>query len=76
MAIDLKDVLLIIDEIKGRKEAKRLGLKITGTLGILLKAKQYGFVKELKYLLDKLEVKGFRLSSEIKNEILKLAKEK
>ena len=31
LAIDLPDVLLIIDDLKGRKEALRLGLRITGT---------------------------------------------
>ena len=54
---------------------KRLGLRITGTLGVLLKAKQFGFVPVIKNLLDKLDEKGFMLSTEIKNEILKLANE-
>lgn len=70
LAIDLQEVLLIIDEIKGRREAKRLGLKITGTLGILLKAKEFGFIKEIKESLNQLETKGFRISPEVKNDIL------
>jgi len=76
LAIEMKDALLIIDETKGRKEAKRLGLRITGTLGVLLKAKQRGFVQNLKFLLDELEIKGFRISAEVRNEILKEANEK
>jgi predicted nucleic acid-binding protein len=71
LAIDLPDSLLIIDDLKGRKEALRLGLKITGTLGILYKAGQQGFIEELKPVVDKLEEQGFRISSVIKEEILK-----
>lgn len=32
--------LLIIDEIKGRKAAKELGIQITGSLGVLIAAKK------------------------------------
>lgn len=71
LAMDIQNVLLIIDEMKGRREAKRLGLRITGTLGILLKAKQQGFFDKIAPLLDKLEAKGFRLSQEVKSAILK-----
>lgn len=36
LAMELSDTLLIIDDLKGRKEALRLGLKITGTLGVFV----------------------------------------
>jgi len=36
--------LVIIDERLGRRHARRLGLRITGVLGVLLKAKQLGHV--------------------------------
>ena len=71
LAIDLPDVLLIIDDLKGRKEALRLGLKITGTLGVLFRAKQRGFIKELEPVIDKMEEQGFRISPKIREEILK-----
>lgn len=70
LAIDLPDSLLIVDDLKGRKEARRLGLKITGTLGVLYSAKQHGFINELEAVVRKLEEHGFRLSSEIKKAIL------
>lgn len=37
-AEELKDTLLLIDESKGRIVAKNLGIKITGTIGLLLEA--------------------------------------
>jgi predicted nucleic acid-binding protein len=37
LAVTLENVLLILDDLKGRKEAQRLGFKITGTLGILFR---------------------------------------
>ena len=38
------DHLLIIDERLGRRHAQRLGIKITGTLGILMRAKSEGHI--------------------------------
>lgn len=70
LAFELKDVVLILDDLKGRKEAKKLGFKITGTLGVLYKAKQNGFISEIKIYLEKLKVVGFRISEEIEMELL------
>ncbi|MDR3285992.1 MAG: DUF3368 domain-containing protein [Prevotellaceae bacterium] len=70
LAIELGDVLLIVDDLKARKESLRLGLKITGTLGVLIKAKKSGYFSSIKYLLDKLTTIGFHVSETLKNEIL------
>lgn len=40
LALELEADLLLIDERRGRAEADRLGIKITGLLGILVEAKQ------------------------------------
>lgn len=75
LALDFDNVLLILDDLKGRKEAEKLGFKITGTLGVLFKAKQLGIINELKVYLEKLKNVGFRISENIEREILKKSNE-
>lgn len=67
--------LIIIDERKARRIAKDIGLTVTGTLGVLVEAKQRGLVKELKPLLDKLIKNEIRISRKLYKDILKLANE-
>lgn len=61
------DTLLIIDERKGRKVAMDLGIKIMGTLGIILKAKEKGKINSLIEIIAKLEKSDFRLSRQLKD---------
>lgn len=65
LALENEGSLLIIDERKGRKHATQLGLKITGVTGIIIKAKNEGFLKSGKEKLDELMDQGFRLSTKI-----------
>lgn len=66
---------LIIDENKGRSVAKRLGLKVTGTIGVIIKAKEQGLIHSGKDLLDKLDQHGFWLSEKLKRQIMERMKE-
>lgn len=75
LALEKVEVLLILDDLKGRKEAEKLGFRITGTLGILFKAKKEGLITELKPYIEKLKAVGFRLSSKIEEEILRKSNE-
>jgi predicted nucleic acid-binding protein len=75
LAAALGNVILVLDDLKARKEAKRLGFKITGTLGILFNAKQKGFIPALKPCIDKLQSIDFRISPHIISELLLLCKE-
>ena len=68
--------LVVIDDKNAKKHAKYLGLNVTGTLGILLKAKQQGFIQEIKPLLMELRDKGIYISDNIINICLKAANEK
>jgi len=48
LALELKADELLIDERLGRREAVRLGLSITGVLGVLLIAKNRGLIAKVK----------------------------
>ncbi|MCK4296706.1 MAG: DUF3368 domain-containing protein, partial [Candidatus Marinimicrobia bacterium] len=67
--------LVLIDEHWARKIAEYKGLKYTGTLGVLLKAKKKGLIKELKSLLNELLKRGFWIGTELYNAVLKEAGE-
>lgn len=76
LCLEQEECLLIIDERKGRSIAKKLNIKITGTLGILLKAKELGIIFSISEVIGKLEKFGFWMSDTLKEKVLKQAKEK
>jgi len=57
--------LVILDDLQARLVAEGLGLKVTGTLGILLAAKKKGLLSDLPDVLKRLQDAGFRISSEL-----------
>ncbi len=62
---------LLIDERKGRAIASRLGIKLTGVLGILIVAKHRGLIPEIKPLIDELiDISRFRVSDELYARVL------
>lgn len=66
---------LIIDDLQGRKVARDLGLRLTGTIGVLVMAKQQGVIPALKPVIEALEAVSFYLSDALKAEALKLVGE-
>lgn len=71
LAIELKADLLIIDENPGRNVAKMLNLNFLGILGILLLAKQRGFLVNIKPVMDDLiNIAGFRINSQLYTNLL------
>ncbi len=67
--------LVIIDELKGRRYAKRLGLPLTGTVGVLLAAKHHGLIPALAPLINQLLKEGLFLAPELVKKVLELAGE-
>lgn len=76
LAVEHNARLVVIDERKGRRYAQRLGLALTGTLGILLLAKQEGLIPMLAPLLDQLEQSGLHLGADLVQRVLLLAQER
>lgn len=75
LALEESDSLVIIDEKLARKIARLRGLRVTGTAGVLLKAKQEGHIREVKPFLDRLQEIHFHLSDNVRTLILSKAEE-
>lgn len=75
LAKEISADLLIIDDNAAKKTAKFLEFKVTGTLGILLKAKSEKIISEVKPILEKMLEKNFYISEEVIKLVLKTAGE-
>jgi len=76
LALELKAEELLIDERLGRREAARLGISMTGVLGVLLIAKRRGLIPAVRPVIDELiTVAKFRVSSQLYVEVLTAANE-
>jgi predicted nucleic acid-binding protein len=71
LAIETESSLLLLDDLKARRLAKKLNLKFTGTLGVINKAKQIGAIDNVKPLFEKLKSTNFRISDNIIEEMLR-----
>jgi uncharacterized protein len=76
LAIELAADELLIDERLGRREAARLGVAMTGVLGVLLIAKRRGLILRVQSVMDALMAEaGFRVSKQLYEEVLRAAGE-
>lgn len=65
LAKEIAADVVIIDDANAKKHAKYLGLPVTGTLGVLVKAKQKGYIDELKPILQQMVEKGIYISQSL-----------
>ncbi len=75
LAVEEDNALLVIDDLKGRRLAEQLGIKIIGTLGIVVDAKLQGHLASVKNCINEFKRTGFRISIELEAAILKKAGE-
>jgi len=75
LSFEVPGSLLVLDDLKARSVAKSLNLKITGSLGILIKLKQQGYIQLLKPILEEVQLTDFRISDNIIKKILSIAGE-
>jgi predicted nucleic acid-binding protein len=75
LALETDDSLLLLDDQKARRLAEKLSLNYTGTLGVLLKARELGILPAVKPLLQKIQQTNFRFSQKVLYEILREANE-
>jgi len=75
LALEQKADIVLMDDYDGRTVAKEYDLMVTGTIGILLKAKLEGKIPSLRHDLDVLRESGFWLGEELYLKILEQANE-
>ncbi len=75
LALESKNPLLILDDYKARKLADNLKINYTGTIGLIISAKQKGIIPSIKPLLEKIKQTNFHLTLELELQALMQAKE-
>ena len=75
LGLERRDAVLILDDALARRMARVLQLRHTGTLGLLLDAKQAGYIPSVASPLDRLSELGFRIAGGTRSLVLALAGE-
>jgi len=75
LSLEIPNSIIILDDLKARKIAKRLKHTYTGTFGVILKAKKLGIINSVKPILKKIQSTNFRFSSSIFEAVLRNANE-
>lgn len=76
LAVESRAGLILLDERRGRRAAKRLGLTVSGTLGVLIAAKDRGQLASVRPVLDALRANaGFWIDDNLYNAALAAANE-
>jgi len=75
LALENDAARIVLDDLDARRLADRLGLKVVGTLGLLLAAKLRGEIPSLRAEINRLRRGGFRAAPALIKEILRSADE-
>lgn len=70
LALDKGISTVCIDDLHGRKVALSVGLRVTGSLGLLGRAKRLGFISRLRPFTDLLLGEGGRYSAKLIHDFL------
>ncbi len=71
LALEHNADLLLVDDRDARNLAKKLGLQVMGTLGVIALAKYKGLISKAKPIIDKLVESGFWISRKLLEEFLR-----
>jgi len=67
LALELRANRLLIDELRGRAEANRRGLSVTGTLGVLMLAGKLGMIEPVAVYGRLVTETSFRVSPDLED---------
>jgi predicted nucleic acid-binding protein len=66
---------VVMDDLDARRFARRLGLEMVGTVGLLLAARLRGELPSLQQEIERLETLGFRVAPSLAEAVLRVAGE-
>jgi predicted nucleic acid-binding protein len=75
LALRLSADFAVLDDLAGRKAGAELGLTVVGSLGLLVRAKQFGLIAEVRPTMDEMIANGLYTSSILREKILHLSGE-
>lgn len=75
LAMETANSVAVLDDRVARRVARQLGIPLTGTLGLLVDAKQRALISTVAPFLNELDCHNFHMSPRIRNAILKAASE-
>jgi predicted nucleic acid-binding protein len=75
LALESGDAVVVLDDGLARRHAERLGLRLTGTLGLLVDVKRACLIDAVAPLLEALQVLRFRIDPATRDAVLRLAQE-
>lgn len=70
-ALDVGADLVLLDDQHGRTEARRHGLSVTGTIGVLAEAKERGLIASLRRELDRAGEAGLWIDEALYDRVLR-----
>jgi predicted nucleic acid-binding protein len=75
LGLESRESILVLDDALARRVAVGLGLRLTGTLGILLSAKRVGLIAAVAPALDRLQALRFHVALRTRAAVLAIAGE-
>ena len=75
LALEHRERVVVIDDALARRIAQAAGLKVWGTLRVLLEAKQRDWLPTMSTMVDELRRSGMWISDDVRQRIMELAGE-
>ena len=71
IARDIGAGLGVLDDERGRKEARRHGLSVTGAIGVMIEAKERALISSMRHELDRLVEAGLWIDEALYDRVLR-----